>query len=346
MENSKTLISLKHHIVFVCLLISLPILGQKQWYFSIEEKYPSESKYLLGKHRILVINNALTQPKDFGHSTIIDGDNTELVPIDLDKSLLYTIFSTTQTMDQSGEFDAVEPLEFSQNKSTNFYSRTPLSYTQSERLCSDYQVDVLLILNQLVLYDVFESFSNNEGKYYAYIQAYAQSHWTIHYAGQYKDINLSIADTLLWESQLCYNRAQSLKELPPRQEALLYLAQELGTKVGNQFIPSWKTTRRYFYEMDELKEGINAFQYQRWEQAIELWKSALETKDKKTAACAAANIAIAYEMMGDYDEASAYAAKAYRLFGAWKTAYGRQQQANIRYYQELLQEKKAREAYL
>ena len=346
MENSKTLITFKRHIILVCLLISLPILGQKQWYFSIEEKHPSESKYLQDQHRILVINNAVVQPKDFGHSTIIDDENKEKIPVDLNKGLLYSIFSAAQTLDESGEFVAVEPLEFSQNKSTNFYSRTPLSYTQSERLCSDYQVDALLILNQLVLYDVLESFSTNEGKYYAYHQAYAQSHWTIHYSGQYKDINFSVADTLLWESQLCYNRAQSLKELPPREEALLYLAQELGNKVGNLFLPSWKTARRYFYEMDELKEGINAFQYQRWEQAIELWKLALDTKDKKTAACAAANIAIAYEMMGDYDDAFAYAAKAYRLFGTWKTAYGRQQQANIRYYQELLQEKKAREAYL
>ena len=149
-----------------------------------------------------------------------------------------------------------------------------------------------------------------------------------------------------------YTRDKSLNELPPRQEALLYLAQELGQKIGGSFLPSWQTARRYIYEMDELEAGLEAFRYQRWEEAIGSWKLAmgpggerLEVKDKnnkKAAACAAANIAIAYEMLGDYSSACVYANEAYRLFGVWKTAYGRQQQVNIRYYQEQLQAKQVR----
>ena len=346
MENKETLKTFKYHIIALCLLLTLPLCGQKQWYFSIEEKHPAEHQYLQDKQRILVVNNAVYQPYDFGHSTIIDGENQEKIHVDINKSILYTIFSTAQTMHQSGQFEAVEPLEISQNKSSNYYSRTPINHTQAEQLCSDYQVDALLILNQLVIYDVLESFSTNEGKYYAYLQAYAQSHWTIHKAGQYRETHFSMADTLLWESELHYTRAQSLQQIPPRQEALLYLAQDLGIKMGNSFIPSWKTARRYFYEIETLKDGIDAFRYQRWEKAIELWKSAIDTKDKKTAACAAANIAIAYEMLGCYDESFAYTEKAYQLFGAWKNAYGRQQQVNIRYYQELLLEKQARESDL
>ena len=208
------------------------------------------------------------------------------------------------------------------------------------------------MLNQLVLYDLLESFPIEDGSYYASLQAYAQSHWTIHYAGQSREFSFTQADTLLWESQLHYTRAQSLSDLPSRQEALLHLAQELGHKIGGSFLPSWQTDRRYIYEMDELEAGLSAFRYQRWKEAIGSWKLAmgqggerLEVKDKnnkKAAACAAANIAIAYEMLGDYSSACAYANEAYRLFGAWKTAYGRQQQVNIRYYLELLQAKQVK----
>lgn len=332
-----------HIILTYILLLSLPTWGQKQWYFTIEERHPAEYKYLQDKQRILVVNNAIIQPKEFGHSTIIDGETKNLIEVDLNNSILFTLLSTVNTMDQSGEFDVVEPMDIPQNKSTNFYSRTILDYNKSERLCSDYQADALLILNQIVLYDVLETFLTEEDKFFTYLQAYAQSHWTIHYAGQNKDTHFTIADTLLWESQLNYSRTQSINELPPRQESLLYLAQELGTKVGKLFIPSWKSARRYFYETEQLKDGINAFQYQRWEDAIELWTPTINNSDKKTAACAAANIAIAYEMLGDYDEAFVYAQKAYRLFGVLKTAYARQQQVNIRYYQELLREKQARE---
>ena len=337
----------------VCfLLLYVPLFAQQQWYFSVDERYPAQRSQLQGKRRVLVVNNTLEQPQDFGHTTMIDGENQDNISVDLSRSVLYCLFSTVQTMDYSGEFDAVELMDISQNTSTNYYARKALSHAQAEQLCADYQADALLILNQLVLYDIVESFRTEEVAYYSYLQAYAQSHWTIHYAGQSREVTLTQSDTLLWESQLYYTRDKSLNELPPRQEALLYLAQELGQKIGGSFLPSWQTARRYIYEMDELEAGLEAFRYQRWEEAIGSWKLAmgqggerLEVKDKnnkKAAACAAANIAIAYEMLGDYSSACVYANEAYRLFGVWKTAYGRQQQVNIRYYQEQLQAKQVR----
>ena len=324
-------------------LCSLYVNAQQQWYFSVDERYPAERTQLQGKQRILVVNNALTQPQDFGHSTILDGENTGNVEIDLSRSVLYCLFATTQSMESTGEFDAVELMDISQNHSTNYYTRTPLTFSQAERLCADYQADALLTLNQLVLYDIVESFPTDEGTYYAYLQAYAQSHWTIHYAGQTREVTFTQADTLLWESQLHYNRTQSLSDLPSRQEALLYLARELGNRMGSSFAPSWQTTRRYIYELPDLQAGLDAFRLQRWNSAINQWLTIVDSKDKKAAACAAANIAIAYEMLGDYASACDYAQRASRLFGAWKTAYGRQQQVNIRYYLAQLQARQARE---
>ena len=324
-------------------LCSLSLSAQQQWYFSVDERYPAERTQLQNKKRILLVNNALTQPQDFGHSTILDGENKGNVEIDLSRSVLYCLFATTQSMESTGEFDAVELMDISQNQSTNYYSRTPLTFSQAERLCADYQADALLTLNQLVLYDVVESFPTNEGTYYAYLQAYAQSHWTIHYAGQTREATFTQADTLLWESQLHYTRAQSLSDLPSRQEALLYLALELGNRIGSSFTPSWQTTRRYIYDLPDLQAGLDAFRLQRWNSAINQWLTIVDSKDKKAAACAAANIAIAYEMLGDYGSACDYAQRSSRLFDAWKTAYGRQQQVNIRYYLAQLQARQARE---
>ena len=351
--NKEQRIKIKHFslpkskVIRLCSLLlvlcSLPINAQQQWYFSVDERYPAEHTQLQGKQRILVVNNALTQPQDFGHSTILDGENTGNVEIDLSRSILYCLFATTQSMESTGEFDAVELMDISQNHSTNYYSRTPLTFSQAERLCTDYQADALLTLNQLVLYDIVESFPTDEGTYYAYLQAYAQSHWTIHYAGQTREATFTQADTLLWESQLHYNRTQSLSDLPSRQEALLYLARELGNRMGSSFAPSWQTTRRYIYELPDLQAGLDAFRLQRWNSAINQWLTIVDSKDKKAAACAAANIAIAYEMLGDYASACDYAQRASRLFGAWKTAYGRQQQVNIRYYLAQLQARQARE---
>ena len=324
-------------------LCSLSLSAQQQWYFSVDERYPAERTQLHNKQLILVVNNALPQPNDFGHTTMIDGESQGNVEVDLSRSVLYCLFAATQTMESTGEFAAVELMDISQNHSTNYYARTPLTFSQAERLCADYQADALLTLNQLVLYDIVESFLTDERTFYAYLQAYAQSHWTIHYAGQSREVSFTQSDTLLWESRLYYTRAQSLNDLPSRQEALLYLARELGNRLGSSFAPSWQTTRRYIYELPELQAGLDAFRLQRWNSAISQWLTIAESKDKKAAACAAANIAIAYEMLGDYASACDYAQRASRLFGAWKTAYGRQQQGNIRYYLAQLQARQARE---
>ena len=333
----------KLHILLLLLLYALSSSAQQQWYFSVDERYPAERIQLQNKHRILLVNNALTQPNDFSHTTVIDGKSHGNIEVDLSRSVLYCLFATTQSMESTGDFDAVELMDISQNHSGNYYSRKPLTFSQAESLCADYQADALLILNQLVLYDVVESFPTEEGTYYAYLQAYAQSHWTIHYAGQSREATFTQADTLLWESKFRYTRAQCLSDLPSRQEALLYLARELGNRIGGSFSPSWQTTRRYIYELPELQVGLDAFRLQRWNISINQWITIVDSKDKKAAACATANISIAYEMLCDYASACDYAHRAIRLFGAWKTAYGRQQQANIRYYLALLQARQARE---
>ena len=338
------------------LLLATPIVAQ-QWHFTIDEYRDAERKELRGVRSVLVVNNALVQPNDFGHSTVLDGDHKSGISIPLNKALLYSLFSLTQTLDESGDFDAVELLDVSQNTSTNYYARQSLSASQVQNLIQTYEVDALLVLNQLVLYDVLEAFQTDEGGQYAYMQAFAQSHWSMYFAdATRRSQTLSYADTLLWESKVEYTRTQALNQLPNREDALLYLASTLGEGLGKSFVHSWVAVSRYLYDIDDthIKAGLQSFHYQRWEEAIYHWQQVaneeatserlkVKGKDNTAAAVAAANIAIAYELLGDYSLACDYANEACRLFGALKTAWARQQQANIRYYLEQLRAKQAKE---
>lgn len=338
------------------LLLAAPIVAQ-QWHFTIDEYRDAARKELRGVRSVLVVNNALVQPNDFGHSTVLDGDHKSGISIPLNKALLYSLFSLTQTLDESGDFDAVELLDVSQNTSTNYYARQSLSASQVQNLIQTYEVDALLVLNQLVLYDVLEAFQTDEGGQYAYMQAFAQSHWSMYFAdATRRSQTLSYADTLLWESKVEYTRTQALNQLPNREDALLYLASTLGEGLGKSFVHSWVAVSRYLYDIDDthIKAGLQSFRYQRWEEAIYHWQQVaneevkgerlkVKGKDNKAAAVAAANIAIAYELLGDYSLACDYANEACRLFGALKTAWARQQQANIRYYLEQLRAKQAKE---
>ena len=353
---------IKHTILFCLLLLVMPVAAQ-QWHFTIDEYRDAERNALRGVRRVLVVNNALVQPNDFGHSTVLDGNNKSGISVRLDRALLYSLFSLTQTLDESGEFDAVELLDVSQNSSTNYYARQSLSASKVQNLIQTYQVDALLVLNQLVLYDVLEAFQTDGGGQYAYIQAFAQSHWSMYFAdASRRSQTLSYADTLLWESPVEYTRTQALNQLPDREDALLYLASTLGEGLGKSFAHSWVAVSRYLYDIADthIEAGLQSFRYQRWEEAIHHWKQVANDETSKTsktpktsktskspkttkaAAMAAANIAIAYELLGDYSSACDYANEASRLFGTLKTAWGRQQQVNIRYYLEQVQAKKAK----
>ena len=345
---------IKHTILFCLLLLVMPVAAQ-QWYFTIDEYKDAERDALRGVRNVLVVNNALIQPADFGHSTVLDDKNQSGIEIALDRAPLYNMFSLTQFLDASGELTRVELLDQSQNSSTNYYQRMVLSQERARELIQTYEVDALLVLNQLVLYDVVEAFLTDEGGYYAYMQAFAQSHWNVYYSDHRPVKTITQADTLVWESDIENTRMQALNKLPNRQEALLYLATTVGEALGQSLVPSWEPVRRYLYTADNIhvQNGLDAFRYQRWEEAIHHWKQVANEeakgerlkargKETKATAVAAANIAIAYELLGDYSLACDYASEASRLFGALKTAWGRQQQVNTRYYLEQLRAKQAK----
>ena len=82
------------------------------------------------------------------------------------------------------------------------------------------------------------------------------------------------------------------------------------------------------------------FTHRRWQEAIDAW--AEPQKDKKRQAYAAANCAVAYEILGDLAAACAANDRALTYLDALRSAEARQQAVNIRYYQEHLQARIAR----
>ena len=258
--------------------MAIPMAAQ-QWYFTIDEYRDAQRDALRDVHRVMVVNNAVVQPDAFGHSTVVDGSTQGGIEVDLERALLYTMFSLTQTLETSTEMDAVELLDVSQNQSNNYYSRQLLSTSAARGLLQNYQMDALLVLNQLVVYDVLESFEVEEGGQYAYLQAFAQSHWSVYYAdASRRTATFTQADTLVWESDIKYSRSQALSMLPDRQEALLYIASVLGDRIGASLLPSWEPVRRYLYSDDNthVQNGLEAFRLQRWEEAIGDWRLAIE----------------------------------------------------------------------
>lgn len=329
-------------------ILAVITLSAQQYYFTVDERQPADRPLLHGAQKILVVNNTVPQPEEFGHSNAEDGTMLNGTSVNLADAALRCLFAATQTMDDSGEYLQVELMDISQNKSRNFYSRSPRTVVDEERLCAEYEADALLILNHLVLYDMCESFPVEEDRYYAYFQACSQTHWTVHHAGTSQDAVFTTADTLLWEVEPVYSRASALAGLPDRHDALLYMAQQIGTDVAVSLTPQWLPATHYLYDNPDadIQRGMRAFQRKLWKDAITAWQQALDSGDKKVRAIAAADMAVAAEMSGDYTAALDYANRAVSLFGEWKNADGRQQQVNMRHYLDHLHTRQSAESAL
>ena len=245
-------------VLVLFLLLSLATSAQ-QWRFWIDEQHSAQRSSLRGVSSVLLVNNTVLQPLALGQPQAVDGVTLRQEEVDLSGAALHCMFSATQTLDQSGEFMRVELFEQTQNASDNFYSRNLLSAKQMSDLRALYEVDALLILNQLVLYNLQETFPLDDGTHYAYLQAYAQSHWTVYAGG--KSQSFSIADTLLWESEPMYARSRALEQLPATQEALLYLARNVGDSLARSLTPQWVAVPRYLYDMSDayIQAGLEAF---------------------------------------------------------------------------------------
>ena len=262
-------------LTLVCLCLTLTVSAQ-QWYFWIDAYQPAQRDVLHNSRQVMLVNNTLVQPNDFGHSILMDGHSVGNEKVDLANAALHCLFTATQTLESHLEYDRVELIDKSQNTSTNYYARKPLSAQQMHTICAQYAVDAVVVLNQLVLYDIIESFPT-EGSYYAYLQAYAQSHWTVYHSATKRTSSFAYADTLLWESQLASTRNNALAQLPSRQDALLYLASEVGSAIAEELTPQWVSVRRYLYENThpQLQAGLKAFRYQKWQEAIGCWQEVL-----------------------------------------------------------------------
>ncbi len=288
---------------------------------------------------LIVVNNTVPQPITFGHSTQQDDKNIGNIDVNLDQAAAYMLLGVTRTLDQARLFSSVGFVPESQNKSGNFAAKTYLSQKDIQQLCYDYQADAALVCNQLIIYDVLGSFLTDEYDYYAYLEAYLMSNWTLQFPSGRSQI-FTFSDTLYWENR-AEMRTTAITGLPNRQDALLDMSQYSGERFAQQFIPRWQTVDRYLYEDKHIgiQRGLQSFTHQRWEDAIAMWQSvyqqtalATNRKDRLSHAYAAANIAVTYEILDDLILAHQWAEKAEQDFLQVNTAEGNQQAINIRCY--------------
>lgn len=343
----------KSFVIFLLSLLSVSVFAQ-QWHTTLDVLRPAAKTFPQGVSDLLIVNNTVQQPEDFGHALVAYGSVKGNESIDLSQAATRCLFAATQQFDFSGLFSSVGLVVKSQATGT-FFASNSLLRPQTDSLCSTYEADAALSLDRLVIYDRKEIDLDVNYNYYAYLEVYAVSSWTLtRRNGQIT--TLTHVDTLYWES-LSRTSSEALEQLPDRQTALLDVAEYTGEQFAKKFIPQWETVDRYMYENTDslMKEAMRHFTYRRWEQAIELWQSCYDlsksgSKKQKnlTENCAysAADLAVANEITGDINAAIKWAKLSIEAFSKMESADAAQQQVNMTFYLRELEQRKKEEQEL
>lgn len=325
---------MRKYWIIVFLMVPALLLAE-QWHTTLEVLRPQEQAFPTDIENLLVVNNVVAQPADFGHTTVSNGRTGANASVALNEAPLHLLFALTKTFEDENLFSSVSLLEKTQNTGS-FYRLSYLPTATIRQLCETYGADAALVCNRFLAVDKVESFETEQETVFAQLAVYQTQVWTLQYPdGRQEKFNRT--DSLFWEGE-GLNAAQALAQLPARQTALMDMCAYVGERFAHAFAPQWETVDRYFYASKnaDITAGMQAVRRQDFDRAISFFETAYQGKNKKAKAYAAADLAVVYEILGDLNQALAYAQKAATAFAQLSSADAFQQRINLTCYQQAL----------
>ena len=117
-----------------------------------------------------------------------------------------------------------------------------------------------------------------------------------------------------WNS-VSSSRADALSRLMSRSDANKNMCRALGTSYGNRIAPMKIMITRSFRgkhkKCPELEQGARYADVAKWKDAIDVWEKGLNDSDPKASKFLSYNIAVEYEVLGNYEKARDWASTSY-----------------------------------
>lgn len=287
-------------------------------YTSLDVLRPAEVIFAPEANDLLIVNNTVNQPANFGHKTELLNQSVKNVNVPTDSTAIFCLGALLEDLDGKDFFSSVNLIPNSINKSKNFMQTAELEDSVVRHLCIANQTNAILSLDKIQVSDnLTESYIIENTTFLATLELQFESFWSIHYLNKKEVTKIQFKDTISWESE-SYYRKQTMGGLPKRADALVDGALTVGHKCVNRFIPYWDKVDRYFFNTNNklMKQGMDSVYVKNWKSAINSWEMAFsKEKRSNTKAKAANNIAIGYEITGNLDKALEYAKTSLNLFG-------------------------------
>ncbi|MFA6702994.1 MAG: DUF6340 family protein [Dysgonamonadaceae bacterium] len=278
-------------------------------YLTIETHEPAQVTLPANIRSVLIVNNVVEQPEDIGHSLKKIGSKDFVhIKANIDSTAIFYTEALSQFLNEENYFENVVLLNKPLRTDNDFWEQNPIDPQTMNNLRNVTGTDAIISLDKLIVQTNREDQFVQQNIIYGNLKANIHSIIHVYLPSLDGKIpTIQFNDSLTWEG-FDLKKSLSMDEfmLPTREDAIKKLTVYAAEKMTYVFSPHWVMQDRWYYTLPNtpMRQGEVLAQDNKWIEAIERWEFFYNTENNKNKkAKAANNIALAYEMIDDMDNA-------------------------------------------
>jgi hypothetical protein len=264
---------------------------------------------------VVVVDFSFPHRGDSTHVLRLSPSNTEVVDtIWIDDFGLKVVESMAIELENRAFFDSVFLHPVSLNRPPAGRPNLSLSPYQVDKILEDYNAQAVIALESVEYNSLFQA-ETLEGFYYVSLDAKSRLLWKI-YDSQGRTMDAHIQqDSIFWDnSEDLYSG--DFSSIPAIRSAMETLADFMGKYYPDRIAPYWESQQRFYYSAGHhlFSRANDLLKANNWDHAARVWYYVFDEGNEKQKAMAAFNIALSFEVRGDFEEAVAWAKVSKDLF--------------------------------
>lgn len=291
-------------------------------YLTVETREPAQVTLPHNIMRLVVVNNVVEQPADIGHNLSNIGSATaNRVEASSDSIAIFYTEALAQFLNDENYFQRVTFYNDPIRNDNDFFQEKLMDPEKMNEIRKETSADAIISLDRLIIETIKKEHFMQQGYTYSELIGKINSNIRVYLPTMEGKIpRVQFTDSLHWVGfDIQDGRAYSQEMLPSREEAMKTLAVTAAEKMTYVFSPHWERQDRWYYTSASklMREGETFVKGAEWLKAINKWEEYYNNssnRNKVNKAKAASNIALAYEMLGDMEEAYKWANEANNLF--------------------------------
>lgn len=286
-------------------------------YLGIETHNPAEVTFPDNVGKVLVVNNAVPQPPEVGYEYKLYGVLQDTAKVSADSALYDAAHAMGEAIVAMEYFNDVLLYHYPTRNDDEYFTDKKLKKEEVEALCEETETDAIISFDRLLFNLTKDITAYPEGFLRASIRVDISGVVRTYLPGRETPLaTVLVSDSIFWEEEASDMDVLDFL-IPPPENILRVAGVYIGNVVYPYFVPHWQRESRWYFtgNSSRWKEATAYVAAEKWDLAAERWQAIYDRSNKeKEQAKATSNIALSYEMRGDFQQALDWAIKSKDLF--------------------------------